>query len=96
MSNPDRGYQGWTNYETWLVALWLQNDEALYESAMDALRIDHEDDRPDVQLKDFVEELAQEGIEGFQLDLINAALAEVNWSEIAQSFAEDLDDGREP
>lgn len=26
-------YNGWTNYETWNVALWLQNDEGLYNMA---------------------------------------------------------------
>jgi hypothetical protein len=26
----DTQYNGWTNYETWNVALWLQNDEGLY------------------------------------------------------------------
>ncbi len=31
---PERtDYNGWTNYETWNVALWLQNDEAMYEVA---------------------------------------------------------------
>jgi len=27
-------YNGWKNYETWNVALWLQNDETLYREAV--------------------------------------------------------------
>ena len=26
-------YNGWANYETWNVALWLQNDHYLYQLA---------------------------------------------------------------
>lgn len=25
-----RGYQGWTNYETWTVSLWLDNEQSSY------------------------------------------------------------------
>ena len=29
-------YNGWENYETWNVALWINNDQGLYDIAMEA------------------------------------------------------------
>ena len=32
----DDTYNGWKNYETWNVALWIGNDEGLYNLAKEA------------------------------------------------------------
>jgi hypothetical protein len=32
----DTSYNGWSSYETWNVALWINNSEGLYHLAMEA------------------------------------------------------------
>lgn len=32
---PEGKYEGWTNYQTWNVALWVNNDEGLYNFVKD-------------------------------------------------------------
>lgn len=34
----DRSYNGWKNYETWVVNLWLTNEQYTYEYWMDRAR----------------------------------------------------------
>ena len=76
------GYNGWSNYETWLVALWLNNDEASY-NALEALRAEAESDYSKAeQLEELTRELYEYEPTGLVADLVNAALAEVDWVEI--------------
>jgi hypothetical protein len=54
-------YNGYANYETWAVSLWLDNDEGHYgyirEHAAE-VREEHEHDNPNVLSRDAAGELA--------------------------------------
>ena len=39
--DQDTEYNGWTNYETWNVGLWLGGDEGLYDIARRAMDFSH-------------------------------------------------------
>lgn len=147
-------YNGWTNYETWLVKLWMDNEqgtqsyfqeqaEQVWKDDPDQYVIDHEKygqsstfdsldeaqdglrdcgeafenttltERCDGKILDetgtvvgtveqdsdrirtlaaIIQESHEESLpklEGFAADLMNAALSEVNWEEIANSLLED-------
>ena len=73
---------GWTNKETWLVNLWLG----------DTLCADMEDgfDITAEYIEEMVDEMAsaalEDGANGFITDLLNCALGEINYREIADHY----------
>jgi hypothetical protein len=81
-SNPAREtYNGWSNRETWLVNLWLTNDERTYNATRGMTA---------GALQATVEERIEDNnIDGFLTDLLYAACARVDWSEIAMSLSAD-------
>ena len=86
-------YNGWTNYETWNVKLWMDNDQLNYDYWREQAEQFGKDDVHglSVVLKDEHEENRPE-LTGTYADLLGAALSMVNWYEIAESLLSDIAD----
>ena len=97
MRDNDSTYQGWTNYPTWAVHLWLSNDEGLYDDARRIVNAEWSDYDAGIALKEYIEELSEviaPNIFGasFVADIYGWALALVDWHEIAEAFRDEEDD----
>lgn len=106
-------YNGYTNYETWLVALHLDNDQAsqdewqaearaALETAREGLEsasdVPFDEQRVRSDATYLLARLLKEDIyderpdpKGMYADLLNAALAVVNWPEIARNYITNLE-----
>jgi len=97
-------YEGWSNYETWAVNLWLSNDELSYRTVMEWARESragedrHDYDEPRFRLADRLKETLEEDMPDLGAsmwsDLLRAGFAEVDWTEIAESWLAGLAEWR--
>lgn len=98
----NKTHNGWTNYETWAVALWLDNEESSYRYwravAQETVQLTKlpEERREEAgttladRIKDEILDGIPTAITGFYADLLQVALDEVNWLEIAENFLGEL------
>lgn len=101
-------YNGWSNYETWCVGLWLDNEESAYEYWRERAQqiVDHPP-KPEYEwqtgnrlivwalaeeMKDIVEDMKPLTSEASMYsDLLNAALSEVDWHELAEHYLDGIE-----
>lgn len=92
MEKQDTRYNGWKNYETWAVKLWLDNahpnlyHEWLEDAKKQKDNQDHTRILADI-IKEWIEENNPLNTANLYADLLNAALSEVDYREIAESLA---------
>ena len=75
-------YNGWKNHATWLVSLWLDEygfDESMVSDSRYAAT---------QTIKDWVDDIIadQNPTPGLAADLIDSALSDVDWYELADKF----------
>ncbi len=89
-------YNGWTNYETWNVALWIDNEPGSYEERCDMAKGASGVCELSKELQSWVEGMAPDLGASLFADLLNAALSEVNWYEIAENWYAEAHEDDEP
>ena len=98
MSKQER-YNGWTNYETWCLNIWIDNDQYLNERKAELVRevTLHYDDKQvyelSLLLESMVEELKDNALEvGLLSDLLGGAIGKINFYELAEHYIEDFNE----
>lgn len=95
-------YNGWANHATWIVDLHLSNHEVIYDMITGMGRVSWGETEGDSakyrivfadRIKSFTEEEVQGVVYGSAMgllasDLLNAALSDVDWEEIADKWEE--------
>ena len=85
-------YNGWENYATWAVNLWLSNDEGLYRNVCGIVEDAEDEAEAEERIKGYVEELEELSKEKEAGDELKSmfedigSMGRVDWGEIAEAW----------
>lgn len=85
----DIKHEGWSNYETWCVSLWITNEEPAYRYWTDRVRSLRGTANKALTLAGELEAEIADGPHaprGVYSDLLTRSLRAVNWLEIARDL----------
>ena len=91
-------YNGWTNYETWLCNLWFDGidfEDAIEDGTFDDMCTEDIQTYVVEHLRELVDEIVAQSFapgdaHGFVHDMLNSAIQEICFGEIAEQFTTDI------
>lgn len=89
MNNPLDGFNGYTNRETWVVCLWLNNDESTQRYFREMCAGLSRFEAADWIRDNLSETFDSVDLGGLMADLLGTAVARVDWPEVADSLLND-------
>lgn len=84
-------YNGWHNWETWLTALHIDNDEVAQEMALELARSSSSDYEAGEAIVNYVQESADDAVSAgpFVADILDGFFSSVNKREIGAHYRQD-------
>ena len=91
-------YNGWYNYETWNLKLWLDNDQGTYNMVQDKAKALIKKYNGYIEAATYLADWLKEHTlkntpelkASFYSDVLNASIREVNFHEIAKHVCDDI------
>ncbi len=81
-------YNGWSNRETWVINLWLTNEECYYHELRDIVKNFDTVDEQAEELEQYVHWIIDIDEASMTTDLLTTSLDRVSWREIAENNQE--------
>jgi len=90
MPDDDKGYNGWTNWETWAMFEWMNVNQYIQEYWLKVARGCGEDTAylADVLYEKYAEAMPE--VSGIWMDFLSASFQEIYWNDIAEILIADV------
>lgn len=82
----DNTYNGWTNWETWQILIWADNEQPLHDLTCEFVRIHHKRSNFAFRCQRFFLSVFPDGTPDME-DVTE--MDDVNWKEIAKHLQDD-------